>query len=82
MPLHELLGRALGFPCRSEIFAMTPRKLAAMTAGDFTAWVNQVRASQSICKAHIDNTSAWFTLGKTGSRAAEKHAFIKVSDLP
>jgi len=82
MPLHELLSRALGFPLRSGIFTMTPRQLAAMTAADFEGWVNQVRASQSICKAHIDNTSGWFALGESGRRAAEKHAFIKVSDLP
>lgn len=82
MPLHELLSRALGFPLRSGIFTMTPRQLAAMTAADFEGWVNQVRASQSICKAYIDNTSVWFTLGENGRRAAEKHAFIKVSDLP
>lgn len=82
MPLEQLLSRALGFPCRSDIFAMTPRKLAAMTSADFAAWVDQVRASQSICEAHVNNTSAWFVLGESGHRAAEKQAFIKVTDLP
>lgn len=82
MPLHELLSRVLGFPCRNDVFSMTPRKLAAMTGADFTNWVNQVRASQSICRSHIENTSQWFDLGEGTGRSHEKHAFIKVSDLP
>ena len=32
MPLSKLLGMVLGFPVRNQVFALTPAKLAAMTA--------------------------------------------------
>ncbi len=81
MPLSDILTQMLGFPVRNDIFAMTPQKLAAMTASDYQRWVEQVRASQSITKSHLENGSIWFPLGK-GTRSSDQHAFIKVSDLP
>ncbi|MBC7819409.1 MAG: VWA domain-containing protein [Planctomycetaceae bacterium] len=83
MPLAEILAKVLGFPVRNPVFAITPSKLAAMTAADYQRWVTQVRASQSICASHLENGSIWFSLGRTtGNKSQETHAFIKVSDLP
>ncbi|MCA9073700.1 MAG: hypothetical protein KDA93_01615 [Planctomycetaceae bacterium] len=81
MPLAEILTMMLGFPVRNSIFSITPKKLAAMTSSDYQRWVDQVRASQSITKAHLENGSLWFQMGG-GTRSHDAHAFIKVSDLP
>ena len=60
MPLDKLLSLALGFPVKNGVFALTPAKLAAMTAKDYQAWVTQVRAAESIVKTHLGNTAVWF----------------------
>lgn len=80
-PLAEVLTRILGVPIRSPIFKLTPRMLASMTGKDFNDWKSQIEASQSIVKSHIDRTSIWFKLGRSG-KSSELHAFFKVSDLP
>ena len=82
MPLSKLLGMVLGFPVRNQMFAMTPAKLAAMTSRDYKAWVDQVRASETIVKSHLDNAQVWFFLGQKAGRPQDRHAFIKLSDLP
>lgn len=81
-PLAEILSRVLGFPVRNPIFEMTPKKLAAMTAADFKGWTDQVRASQDVCRAHLENGPIWFALGRTPEKSHHLHAFLKVADLP
>lgn len=82
MPLSKLLSLVLGFPVRNQVFAMTPAKLTAMTSRDYKAWVDQVRASETIVKSHLDNAQVWFFLGQKQGRPQDRHAFIKLSDLP
>lgn len=83
MPLSKLLLLILGFPVRNPIFDLTPVKLAAMTTRDYEGWVQQVRASESISRSHLENGSIWFELGdQPGGASQNKHAFIKVADLP
>lgn len=82
MPLDKLLSLALGFPVKNGVFALTPAKLAAMTAKDYQAWVTQVRAAESIVKTHLGNTTIWFSLGGKDAKLSDRTAFIKVSDLP
>lgn len=82
-PLADILSKVLGFPVRNPIFSMTPKKLTAMTTKDFAVWTDQVRASQSVCKAHLENGVLWFELGRTPAPASgDRQAFIKVGDLP
>lgn len=81
-PLTKLFGLLGGFPVRSPIFNLTPRRLAAMTAADYEAWRNQVRGVEGIIKAHLDKPTLWIQLGTKAVRDGDRVAFIKVSDLP
>ena len=82
MPLDKLFSIVLGFPVRNPIFAKTPATLAAMSSADFDGWVRQVRASQSIVQSHVNAPSIWFFLGDKQGRPQDRHAFIKVADMP
>jgi hypothetical protein len=82
MPLDKLFSIVLGFPVRNPIFAKTPATLAAMSSADFDGWVRQVRASQNIVQSHLNAPSIWFFLGDKQGRPQDRHAFIKVADMP
>lgn len=82
LPLDKLFSLVLGFPVRNPVFAKTPATLAAMSSADFDGWVRQVRASQSIVQSHINTPAIWFFLGDKLGRPQDRHAFIKVADMP
>jgi serine/threonine-protein kinase PpkA len=82
LPLAKLLSMVLGFPVRNPIFAKTPAQLAAMSGADYQKWVQQIRASETVVKSHLENGSIWFHLGPKAGRPQDRHSFLKVSDLP
>lgn len=82
LPLTKLLSTFLGFPVRNPIFTKTPAQLAAMSTADYQKWVQQIRASESIVKSHLENGEIWFFLGQKPGKPQDRHAFIRVSDLP
>jgi len=79
--LSKILTLMLEVPVRNAIFRMTPARLAAMTESDYQSWVRQVRASQAVLKAQIDNKPIWFNLGKE-IQPQYRHSFVKITDLP
>lgn len=82
MPLSKLLEMVLGFPVKNQIFSKTPAQLAAMSGADYQKWAQQIRASETIVKSHLENGQIWFFLGPKAGRPQDRHSFLKVSDLP
>ncbi|MDA7950896.1 MAG: VWA domain-containing protein [Pirellulaceae bacterium] len=79
-PLKDILQLILGLPVKSDVFDMTPARLAAMSQRDFNSWVDQVDASYALVDGHIEN-ARWFNLGRE-TKPELRFAFLRISDLP
>lgn len=82
LPLSEFLRLVSGIPVRSRVFGFTIADLVAMPDADFERWVREIEASKARIRSHLDNTKIWFSLGNTDTPLAQRHAFLKVKDLP
>jgi len=80
-PLSKIASMILGFPVRSNIFSMTFTKLAAMSEADFNSWVQEIEASKTIIKTHVENSRIWRSLGRE-VELEQRYCFLKVTDLP
>jgi hypothetical protein len=80
-PLTGILSWILGAPIPTDIFKMSISRLKSMTQKEFDDWVEKVQATQHIIRASLDDRGRWRSVG-TSTSEADKHAFIKVTDMP
>jgi len=69
-------------PLRTSALMMTPGDIAVMSTKDFEAWLDELKTAEQRTRILLsEDAGRWITISSL-KQAADKYAFLKLSELP